>query len=311
MTFWFGEGRYFPEVEIVQLRDDYIEFNLLNADLSFANSLRRTIIAEVPTMAIDLVSIKANTSPLFDEFIAHRLGLIPLVSTDVGRYEYSRKCNCNEPCESCSVQFFLKVKCDTDQMEVTTDHIIPVNKNSSVVPVKFSDQDPIIIAKLKRNQELDITMIAKKGIGKEHSKWSPVSCVAMQHEPEIEFLEKGNYINKLNTNQKKDFVNSCPTKVYKYDETRKTVEIENPLNCTYCEECLVKIESFEIDGQKIDRNRAIRITPKKNRFLYKIESVGSLRAEQLVMDGLKELKAKLSEVFSMVEPDFKNIVVNR
>ncbi len=311
MTFWFGEGRYFPEVEIIQLRENYIEFYLINADLSFANALRRIMIAEVPTMAIDMVSIKANTSPLFDEFIAHRLGLIPLTSTDVGRYEYSRKCNCNEPCESCSVQFYMRVKCETDSMEVTTDHIQSTQKDSSVVPVKFSDNDPIIIAKLKRNQELDMNMIAKKGIGKEHSKWSPVCSVIMQHEPEIHFIDKGSIMNKLSTNQKKDFVNSCPSKVYRYDESCKTIEIENPLNCTYCEECLVKLESFEIDRKKIDKNRAIKIAPKKNRFLFKVESIGSLKAEQIVMDALKELKIKLAEILNKVDQDAMNIISNR
>ena len=309
MTFWFGEGRYFPDIEIVQVRDDYMEFYLLNADLSYANALRRVIIAEVPTMAIDMVSIKANTSPLFDEFIAHRLGLVPLVSTDVGRYEYSRKCNCNEPCESCSVQFLLRVKCDAESMEVTTDHIRPVGQ-SSVMPVKFADGDPIIIAKLRKNQELDMTMIAKKGIGKEHAKWSPVSCVIMQHEPEIEFLDR-NLFSKLTVNQRKDFANSCPTKVYRFDESRKTVEIDKPLNCTYCEECLVKIENFEVDGSRVDRNKAIRIAPKKNRFLFKVESIGSLKAEQIVIEALKELKIKLAEIISKVDLESKNIVVNR
>jgi DNA-directed RNA polymerase II subunit RPB3 len=78
------------DVEIMELKDDTITFALNNTDTTIANTLRRVILADVPTMAIDLVEIENNTSVLTDEFIAHRLGLIPLVSNNVDSFNYSR-----------------------------------------------------------------------------------------------------------------------------------------------------------------------------------------------------------------------------
>ena len=306
MSFFFGEGKYSPSVEIVSITDDTIEFYLSNADLSFANALRRVIIAEVPTMAIDMVEIRANTSPLFDEFISHRLVLIPLVSTDINQYQYSLKCNCKEGCDQCLVQFVLKVKCTAEEMNVTTEHITSVNKDCSVVPVVYKDQGPIVIAKLKKNQELDMRMVAKKGIGKEHAKWSPVSCVVMQQVPEIEFVDKSNFINKLSTKEKEDFVASCPTKVFKVDEKSGAIEVAKPLNCTYCEECQLKIE--ELGG--VPKN-VIKIEPKKNKFLFKVESVGSLKPETIVLEAFQMMKEKLLGIITEIDNDPRLNVANR
>ena len=69
-----------PKIEITELKEDSIQFTLTNVDTSIANALRRVMIAEVPTIAIELVIFEDNTSVLNDEFIAHRLGLIPLTS---------------------------------------------------------------------------------------------------------------------------------------------------------------------------------------------------------------------------------------
>ena len=54
---------------------------VINADTSLCNALRRCIISSVPSIVIDSVCIKENDSPLCDEMIAHRLGLIPLRKT--------------------------------------------------------------------------------------------------------------------------------------------------------------------------------------------------------------------------------------
>ena len=84
------------EVKIKILHVDMytIKFELQNTDLTVANALRRIIIAEVPTMAIDKVEIEENISPLHDEYIAHRTGLIPIVSYDVDKYNYIDMCDC-------------------------------------------------------------------------------------------------------------------------------------------------------------------------------------------------------------------------
>lgn len=125
-----GKGSFEPEVRILELSKYVMKFELLNVDLSVANSLRRIIIAEVPTMAIDLVEVKENTSALHDEFIAHRLGMIPLTSQGVDKFVTSDSCSCQSMCNKCSVTYKLHVVCtDRDQMEVTSRHIMPTSQD--------------------------------------------------------------------------------------------------------------------------------------------------------------------------------------
>lgn len=79
-----------PKITVQRLTSAEVRLILDDVDISLANGLRRTMIAEVPTLAIDLVEIEANSSVLADEFIAHRLGLLPIYSERARYMKYSR-----------------------------------------------------------------------------------------------------------------------------------------------------------------------------------------------------------------------------
>jgi len=101
--------RRFPKVSLMETRSSKyaLRFKLWNTDVSMANSLRRIMMVEVPTVAIDLVEITANSSVLQDEFIAHRLGLIPLSSQGAMAMLLPEEC----PCESES-RFVVYLACN-------------------------------------------------------------------------------------------------------------------------------------------------------------------------------------------------------
>lgn len=58
-------------------------FNFTNFPLYIVNAIQRSIMTNVDTLAIDLVEIHMNDSPIKDEMIAHRLGLIPFNSSGI------------------------------------------------------------------------------------------------------------------------------------------------------------------------------------------------------------------------------------
>ena len=83
-----------PSIKVTDLGKFFVKFELFHTDLAVANALRRIMISEVPTMAIDLVEVRENTSCLHDEMIAHRLGLVPLCSPDINKFVFHSDCHC-------------------------------------------------------------------------------------------------------------------------------------------------------------------------------------------------------------------------
>jgi len=68
------------KIAIESKTEKEMKFVLSDATIEFANLLRRYTINSVPVFAIDDAAVYENTSSFFDEYIVHRLGLIPLTT---------------------------------------------------------------------------------------------------------------------------------------------------------------------------------------------------------------------------------------
>ncbi|KAH9940502.1 RBP11-like subunits of RNA polymerase [Epithele typhae] len=282
-----------PIVRIRELQKNHANFVIQNVDLSIANSIRRVMIADIPTVAIDMVEFESNTGVLPDEFIAHRLGMIPLVSTACDEaMRYTRDCTCEVRCQYCAIELVLHVSCNEKgyTMEVTSDmlEVVPTTRPGGGFgfdaddggeemakrvenfghPVGKGDPDkpPILICKLRMGQELKLRCIAKKGIAKEHAKWSPCAAVGFEYDPH----------NKLRHT----------TYWFENDAREEWPLSEN-----------AKEEEVPRDDLPFDYNA------KPNKYYMDVETDGSLGAQEVIQKGLAELQTKLANLILGLKPE--------
>lgn len=169
------EAKVLLEVHVIEQSDKSVRILLRGVHRTYANAIRRFAIAEVPTMAIDEVMIIDNSSVMYDELIAHRLGLIP-IRTDLSRYVLPEECDCKNPlgCPRCRVLFVL----DVEAKDKTT--LIYSGDLASEDPEIRPISDSIPIVKLAPGQKLKLEAYARLGKGKEHAKWQPVTASVLK-----------------------------------------------------------------------------------------------------------------------------------
>jgi DNA-directed RNA polymerase subunit D len=161
-------------VKVLDDTGDTVKVQLEGVDRSYVNAVRRFCISEVPSMAIDDVVILENSSVLYDEILAHRLGLIP-IKTDLNRYILPEKCDCGSPlgCNKCRVLFVLDA---TGKEKVSTVYSGDlVSEDREIRPVS----ETIPIVKLARGQSVKLEAYARLGRGREHAKWQPCTVAAL------------------------------------------------------------------------------------------------------------------------------------
>ena len=157
-------------IKILESSDSHVKLLLKGIDRVYANALRRFAISEVPCMAIDEIVIHENSSVLYDEILAHRLGLIPL-TTDLEGYILPQDCDCKTSlgCTKCRVLLVLDAVAAEEIKTIYSGDL--VSEDTRVKP--YVDNIPII--KLAPNQKIKLEAYAKLGKGRHHAKWQPVT----------------------------------------------------------------------------------------------------------------------------------------
>jgi DNA-directed RNA polymerase subunit D len=249
------------EVKILEKNDERIRFLVEGINPAMAGELRRIMMMEIPTLAIEWVDFLKNDSVLWDEIIASRLGLIPL-TFDPKMYKFKDDCQCDgKGCSHCQVTLVLKKK--GPGMVYSGDL---VSSDKEVKPV----YDKIPIIDLREDQSLEFEAIAQLGVGKEHAKWQ-ASIVGYKMVPKITIGKDAN---------KKDFLDRCPRDVFEFKDGKLTVK--NLLECNTCLQCVELSEG----GIKIEND--------ETKYVFKVETTSGLKPEKIVLKAIDVLEGKLT-----------------
>jgi len=256
------------DIEVLEKKPNMLKFLIKNNETYYVNTLRRLIIDEVPTMAIEDVEFKKNDSILYDEIVAHRLGLIPL-GTDLKGYNLPEKCTCKgEGCAKCQVELFLK----TEASGVITANKIKT-KDPKIKPV-YEDMP---ITKLAEGQSLEFVAYARLGKGKVHAKWAPG----------LAFFTLNPKIDVKKCSACGECVKKCPKNVFELKD--KKLVVANPLDCHLCMACVDACAE-----------NAIKVEGQEGQFIFTVESFGQLSPKDIVVQATVELDEKLDELKKLI-----------
>lgn len=250
------------KIHVLNKNDSEIKFLLEDSNPQFANALRRIMISEIPILAIDSVDFSINDSVFYNEVIAHRLGLIPLVF-DPKKFHFKDEHEDGKTCSMCEVIFVINKK--------GPDVVYSKDMKSSDPEVKpLFDEVPII--ELFGDQKLKLEASASLGLAKNHARYQ----AAFTH---YKYFPLAKLKGKLENAS--EVVKACPKDALKIDGEKISVT----LDCDLCKEC-VKIAKpkglLEIEGDS-------------SKFIFNVESVSGLKPEEIILSAIDILKEKVKD----------------
>ena len=255
------------EMKLISQNENKTTFLAKGTSPAEVNTLRRITTNKVPTMAIDTIEIIENTSAVYNEMLAHRIGLTVL-KTDLKSYFVQADCKCEgEGCARCTLQLTLDVEgpCTVYAEQIKS-------KDPKVVPVHSKTP----LTKLLENQKLKFIATAKLGSGKEHIKFSP-GIIYYKGNPDIKI---GNVKNV------KEIAEVCPKQVYKVDGSK--LKVAKQQDCILCKACE-------------DASKEIKVNTNNKDFIITIEPWGQLTPKEIISSAADVISKQTKEMIDAVK----------
>jgi len=268
-------------LEVLEKNERKLVFVISEISIEIANAIRRIILTEIPVFAIEEVIILKNDSPLYDEIVAHRLGMIPL-KTDLEHYNLPRDCECGGfGCPLCQVSLTCEVNNDTNKTIVVYSGDLNSN-DPNIVPV----HDKIPILKIDKGSKIIIECYAILGLAKDNIRFSAVSNCFYRYYPVIEFDQ-----SKIKDIEEKTLIaKSCPEKLYELSNNSLKLKNDYWKTCTLCKAC-----------EDNSSNDAIKLGWKEDTYIFSIESDGQHSFDVLIKKTFDIFLEKIDEFTENLE----------
>ncbi|MCL4314318.1 MAG: DNA-directed RNA polymerase subunit D [Candidatus Thermoplasmatota archaeon] len=272
------------ELKILDLKDRFMRFKVTDITPAIANSIRRTLIADIPKLAIEKVVIHHgiirdrednqydSSMPLFDEVVAQRIAMVP-IKTDL-KMNFREECTCGgKGCALCTATYSIN---RVGPCMVYSSDILPVSNPNAVI----ADPD-IPIVKLGPKQGILISAEAIMGRGSVHSKWQVTSGVS--HKYHREFI-----VNKQKISNWADFKKSYQNSIVR--ENEKEIVFTDDFGTRGVS------QSCQVPG--------VEVREDSTNFIFKFETDGSLAPLEVLEYALNRLPQRLNIALdSLVAPD--------
>jgi len=274
-------------IQELKTRSSLLELEGFTA--SQVNSVRRTLLADVPKLAIEDVEfhlgpIRDETSgkdydsstSMFDEAVSLRLGLLP-IPTDLSQFRRKSECTCGGAgCPHCQVMFSIDKK---GPCTVYAKDVVPLGDASLAIL-----EPDVPIVRLGARQALLAYATAVVGAARDHAKWQVAQGVGLFPRPHVRIQRKEGCTDAC----LKRTATSCPVNILEFGSGKLSVTDETKcIDCGACEQTC--------------EHGSIKIEPDTERFFLRFETDGSLSAREALRFALKDLKRRFEELREAVQ----------